>query len=86
MLNTADLHGSLEDPALTWMNLPRSRRAIRRRCRSRRGRHTEQFFDVGSLHPADFVARVRGARERDLRPRGCYVTPDFANPSGAMSN
>ncbi|MGH3854048.1 MAG: PLP-dependent aminotransferase family protein [Pseudonocardiaceae bacterium] len=31
----------------------------------------------------DFVARVRGARERDLRPRACYIVPDFANPSGA---
>ncbi|HEX8935090.1 MAG TPA: hypothetical protein VF788_13055 [Pseudonocardiaceae bacterium] len=38
------------------------------------GLPTEQFFDV------------RGARKRDLQPRGCYVTPDFANPSGAMSN
>jgi (S)-3,5-dihydroxyphenylglycine transaminase len=31
----------------------------------------------------DFVARLRGARERGLRPRACYVMPDFANPSGA---
>ncbi|GAB3507169.1 PLP-dependent aminotransferase family protein [Amycolatopsis cihanbeyliensis] len=31
----------------------------------------------------DLVARVRQARAEGLRPRGLYVAPDFANPSGA---
>ncbi|WP_020123186.1 PLP-dependent aminotransferase family protein [Streptomyces canus] len=31
---------------------------------------------------ADLTAQVRGARERGLRPRACYLVPDFANPSG----
>jgi (S)-3,5-dihydroxyphenylglycine transaminase len=30
----------------------------------------------------DLVAQVRSAREAGLRPRACYVMPDFANPSG----
>ncbi|UZI32659.1 PLP-dependent aminotransferase family protein [Streptomyces sp. VB1] len=30
----------------------------------------------------DLVARIQGARQRGLRPRACYVMPDFANPSG----
>ncbi|MGC4892559.1 PLP-dependent aminotransferase family protein [Micromonospora sp. DT31] len=30
----------------------------------------------------DLRAQVRGARAAGLRPRGCYVMPDFANPSG----
>lgn len=30
----------------------------------------------------DLAARIRQAREAGLRPRGCYVMPDFANPSG----
>ncbi|MEU0476104.1 PLP-dependent aminotransferase family protein [Streptomyces olivaceus] len=30
----------------------------------------------------DMVARIHGARQRGLRPRACYVMPDFANPSG----
>ncbi|MEU5289380.1 PLP-dependent aminotransferase family protein [Streptomyces sp. NPDC020755] len=30
----------------------------------------------------DLVARIHGARQRGLRPRACYVMPDFANPSG----
>ncbi|MFE3033153.1 PLP-dependent aminotransferase family protein [Streptomyces canus] len=30
----------------------------------------------------DLSAQVRGARERGLRPRACYLVPDFANPSG----
>jgi (S)-3,5-dihydroxyphenylglycine transaminase len=30
----------------------------------------------------DLVARVREARAAGLRPRACYVMPDFANPSG----
>lgn len=29
------------------------------------------------------VAQVRGARADGLRPRACYVMPDFANPSAA---
>ncbi|WP_422646837.1 PLP-dependent aminotransferase family protein [Actinoalloteichus caeruleus] len=31
----------------------------------------------------DLVAVVRRARREGLRPRGLYVVPDFANPSGA---
>ncbi|MFJ9458606.1 PLP-dependent aminotransferase family protein [Kitasatospora sp. NPDC101447] len=31
---------------------------------------------------ADLAAKLRLLRERGLRPRGCYVVPDFANPSG----
>ncbi|WP_435587397.1 PLP-dependent aminotransferase family protein [Micromonospora aurantiaca (nom. illeg.)] len=31
---------------------------------------------------ADLRAGVRRARAEGLRPRGCYVMPDFANPSG----
>jgi (S)-3,5-dihydroxyphenylglycine transaminase len=31
---------------------------------------------------ADLVRQVRRARDAGLRPRGCYVMPDFANPSG----
>jgi (S)-3,5-dihydroxyphenylglycine transaminase len=30
----------------------------------------------------DFRAQCRRAREAGLRPRGCYVMPDFANPTG----
>jgi len=30
----------------------------------------------------DLAAQVRQAREAGLRPRACYVMPDFANPSG----
>ncbi|MFJ9034292.1 PLP-dependent aminotransferase family protein [Streptomyces sp. NPDC102274] len=30
----------------------------------------------------DLVAQIRAAREQGLRPRACYVMPDFANPSG----
>jgi (S)-3,5-dihydroxyphenylglycine transaminase len=30
----------------------------------------------------DLAGQVRRAREAGLRPRGCYVMPDFANPSG----
>jgi DNA-binding transcriptional MocR family regulator len=32
---------------------------------------------------ADLTAQVRRARAAGLRPRACYVMPDFANPSGA---
>lgn len=31
----------------------------------------------------DLVSQVRRARSAGLRPRACYVMPDFANPSGA---
>jgi (S)-3,5-dihydroxyphenylglycine transaminase len=31
---------------------------------------------------ADLARQVRAAREAGLRPRACYVMPDFANPSG----
>ncbi|MEU1589799.1 PLP-dependent aminotransferase family protein [Micromonospora sp. NPDC005710] len=31
---------------------------------------------------ADLAAQVRRARAAGLRPRACYVMPDFANPSG----
>jgi (S)-3,5-dihydroxyphenylglycine transaminase len=31
---------------------------------------------------ADLTAQVRRARQAGLRPRACYVMPDFANPSG----
>lgn len=30
----------------------------------------------------DLAAQIRQAREAGLRPRACYVMPDFANPSG----
>lgn len=30
----------------------------------------------------DLVRQVRRAKQAGLRPRGCYVMPDFANPSG----
>jgi (S)-3,5-dihydroxyphenylglycine transaminase len=30
----------------------------------------------------DLVARIRQARRDGLRPRACYLTPDFANPTG----
>ncbi|MEU0130484.1 PLP-dependent aminotransferase family protein [Streptomyces sp. NPDC006289] len=32
---------------------------------------------------ADLEERIRQARKEGLRPRACYVVPDFANPSGA---
>ncbi|MDX6362946.1 MAG: (S)-3,5-dihydroxyphenylglycine transaminase [Streptomyces sp.] len=31
----------------------------------------------------DLVVQIRRARREGLRPRACYVVPDFANPSGA---
>ncbi|MGH3692815.1 MAG: PLP-dependent aminotransferase family protein [Pseudonocardiaceae bacterium] len=31
---------------------------------------------------ADLADQLRRAREQGLRPRACYVMPDFANPSG----
>ncbi|MCW7991445.1 GntR family transcriptional regulator, partial [Streptomyces platensis subsp. clarensis] len=30
----------------------------------------------------DLAAKVKGAREAGLRPRACYLVPDFANPTG----
>lgn len=36
----------------------------------------------GGVDLADLVARVREARAAGLRPRACYVVPNFANPSG----
>ncbi|MDW4901629.1 PLP-dependent aminotransferase family protein [Streptomyces californicus] len=30
----------------------------------------------------DLRAQIRAARARGLRPRACYIVPDFANPSG----
>ncbi|HVB43977.1 MAG TPA: PLP-dependent aminotransferase family protein [Streptosporangiaceae bacterium] len=30
----------------------------------------------------DFVTRIEQARAHGLRPRGCYLVPDFANPTG----
>ena len=30
----------------------------------------------------DLVAQIRRARSEGLRPRACYVMPDYANPSG----
>ncbi|MFI1952407.1 PLP-dependent aminotransferase family protein [Streptomyces xinghaiensis] len=35
------------------------------------------------IDPDDLVERLRRARAGGLRVRACYVTPDFANPSGA---
>lgn len=32
---------------------------------------------------ADLEEKIRRARAEGLRPRACYVVPDFANPSGA---
>lgn len=34
------------------------------------------------LDHEDLVRRIRAARRDGLRPRACYVMPDFANPSG----
>ncbi len=34
------------------------------------------------VDPADLRAEVRRARAEGLRPRACYLMPDFANPSG----
>ncbi|QFZ24586.1 PLP-dependent aminotransferase family protein [Saccharothrix syringae] len=34
------------------------------------------------LDPGDLRDAVRAARDRGLRPRACYLVPDFANPSG----
>lgn len=36
----------------------------------------------GGVDLDDLDATVRRARDKGLRPRACYVMPDFANPSG----
>ncbi|WP_413775558.1 PLP-dependent aminotransferase family protein [Micromonospora sp. RTGN7] len=36
----------------------------------------------GGIDLADLRAQIRQARDEGLRPRACYVMPDFANPSG----
>ncbi|WP_369226001.1 PLP-dependent aminotransferase family protein [Streptomyces sp. R39] len=41
-------------------------------------RETQDGIDV-----ADLAEKIRRARAEGLRPRACYVVPDFANPSGA---
>lgn len=38
--------------------------------------------DDSGVNLADLDAVVRQVREKGLRPRACYVMPDFANPSG----
>ncbi|MFF1838047.1 PLP-dependent aminotransferase family protein [Streptomyces sp. NPDC058231] len=38
---------------------------------------------VDGIDLADLAAVVRRARSAGLRPRACYVVPDFANPTGA---
>jgi (S)-3,5-dihydroxyphenylglycine transaminase len=37
----------------------------------------------GGLDAADLARAVRAARAEGLRPRACYVVPDFSNPGGA---
>jgi (S)-3,5-dihydroxyphenylglycine transaminase len=37
---------------------------------------------TGGIDVDDLVVQVGRARQRGLRPRACYVVPDFANPSG----
>lgn len=37
---------------------------------------------AGGLDVEDLERQIRRTRERGLRPRACYVVPDFANPSG----
>ncbi|MFG2197134.1 PLP-dependent aminotransferase family protein [Streptomyces sp. NPDC048639] len=34
----------------------------------------------------NLVAQIRKARQQGLRPRACYVMPDYANPSGLSLN
>ncbi|MEW2632752.1 PLP-dependent aminotransferase family protein [Streptomyces sp. NPDC048389] len=36
----------------------------------------------GGIDLADLEEQIRRARAEGLRPRACYVVPDFANPSG----
>ncbi|MEU3934971.1 PLP-dependent aminotransferase family protein [Streptomyces sp. NPDC029044] len=35
------------------------------------------------VDPEDLIRQIRAARAEGLRPRACYVVPDFANPGGA---
>ncbi|MGW7344421.1 aminotransferase-like domain-containing protein [Streptomyces sp. NPDC054854] len=37
----------------------------------------------GGIDLDDLAEQIRRARQQGLRPRACYVVPDFANPSGA---
>ncbi|MEU9136988.1 PLP-dependent aminotransferase family protein [Streptomyces sp. NPDC048404] len=37
----------------------------------------------GGIDLDDLERQIRAARRKGLRPRACYVVPDFANPSGA---
>jgi (S)-3,5-dihydroxyphenylglycine transaminase len=37
----------------------------------------------GGIDLEDLERQIRAARREGLRPRACYVVPDFANPSGA---
>ncbi|WP_078626237.1 PLP-dependent aminotransferase family protein [Streptomyces sp. NRRL S-241] len=37
---------------------------------------------AGGIDVDDLVTQIRAARSSGLRPRACYVVPDFANPSG----
>ncbi|MFE7173444.1 PLP-dependent aminotransferase family protein [Streptomyces sp. NPDC057616] len=37
----------------------------------------------GGIDLDDLARQIRAARREGLRPRACYVVPDFANPSGA---
>ncbi|MEV6195905.1 PLP-dependent aminotransferase family protein [Streptomyces sp. NPDC051920] len=37
---------------------------------------------AGGIDVEDLVVQIARARQRGLRPRACYVVPDFANPSG----
>ena len=37
---------------------------------------------AGGIDLDDLAAKVRDAREAGLRPRACYLVPDFANPTG----
>ncbi|MGW2559430.1 aminotransferase-like domain-containing protein [Streptomyces sp. NPDC001514] len=37
----------------------------------------------GGIDLDDLTEQIRRARQEGLRPRACYVVPDFANPSGA---
>ncbi|OQD51810.1 GntR family transcriptional regulator [Streptomyces phaeoluteigriseus] len=39
--------------------------------------------DEGGIDLEDLERQIAAARREGLRPRACYVVPDFANPSGA---
>ncbi|NKQ25764.1 hypothetical protein HF200_15275, partial [Streptomyces galbus] len=38
---------------------------------------------TGGIDLDDLERQIAAARREGLRPRACYVVPDFANPSGA---